>query len=320
MFKESGTGMNHKSFTYYINTRSGYKIVRFILLIHFKRSLKSVHSLISSKAAHVPRLSSLISWHPFPPSVASNKTNSHHLYDFPLPTGPGAPFKLRPWCLVLAWAMLHVGMVCLTLLTYSLPLDMPLWQGTYLVATRLLVELGNGPGVCLGPATHAAPWPPVLGNLVTQPSTSECEQVLSLWFLLLWQHNYLCCPLFFWVGYIFLKKEQLQLYPMPTYVPTSKVYIAAKWGFCLCSPPFLIIALIQFACCWAVSQCFPRTVRNDSNILPQVVIASLESIIAFMHVFFFPPMCITLHLLALNLICYFIAKSPSIVRSFRKLC
>lgn len=48
LLKESGTGMNHESFMYYINTSLGYKIVHFILLIHLKRSLKSVSSLISS--------------------------------------------------------------------------------------------------------------------------------------------------------------------------------------------------------------------------------------------------------------------------------
>lgn len=111
----------------------------------------------------------------------------------------------------------------------------------------------------------------------------------------------------FWVGYIFLRKEQLHLYHMSTYILASGIYVAEPWCFQLCFLLFLIITIIQFVCCWALCQCSLRTIQTDSNILPQVVIASLVSIISFMHGLFL-PMCTTLHLLALNLICHFIAK------------
>lgn len=215
--------------------------------------------------------------------MASDNKKSHHLNDFPLPTGPGAPFKLRPWCLVLA---------CCTWVWCVWPCRLPCpWTGHY---DREHTWWRQGFWLNWEMAPESAweqplmPLPDLLCLAILSHTRQLLSVVLSIWFLLLWQHNYflLSCVCFFWVGYVFLKKEQLQLYPMSTCVPTSGIYIVTKLGFYLCSPPFLIISVIQFACCWTVSQCFPRTVRNDSNILPQVVIASLESIIAFMHIFF----------------------------------
>lgn len=86
--------MNHKSFSHYINTSLGCKIVHSILLIHLQRSLKPVYSLISSKAAQVPKLRSLTARHPFSPSVAKGKM-SHHLNERPTLTHrPRSPVKV----------------------------------------------------------------------------------------------------------------------------------------------------------------------------------------------------------------------------------
>lgn len=73
--------MNHKSFSHYINTSLGLKIVYSILPIHLQSSLNPVHSLISSKATQMPRLRSFIAGHPFSPSVARDKMKNCHMND-----------------------------------------------------------------------------------------------------------------------------------------------------------------------------------------------------------------------------------------------
>lgn len=79
-------------------------------------------------------------------------------------------------------------------------------------------------------AAHAAPWPPVHGNLVTCPSALVLRSgpVYLVSPSMATQFSLLSSVCLFWVVYTFLKKEQLLLYVMSTYVPMSWIYTAAK--------------------------------------------------------------------------------------------
>lgn len=139
----------------------------------------------------------------------------------------------------------------------------------------------------------AAPWPPMHGNFVTHPiSSCSVTRPCLLKFCFYGSIIIFAVLCVSFLGWLHLLKEGTATSACHVYhCPYVMDLESSKIKFF----SFLIIAIIQFSC-WALSQCFPRTVRNDSNILPQVVIASFSpSLLLYTDFIFFPPMCISLH-------------------------